>query len=449
MTEDTVGKIGSVRRGRMLAVAAAGALVLSACAPSDSGDDAGNGGTGGTGASAGAAGNATLTVWSWRVEDKAAYEKIFAAYEKKHPGVKVDFKAFKATEYNKILATGLAGSGGPDVPQVRSYGQLQTTVASGSLVPLDGKVDVSSWDANSVASAKGKSDGRLYAVPFARQTVQMFYNKRLFEKNGLQPPATWADFMKANITLRKTDVTPIAVGAKDDWTLPIVHEVLAAPRFGGKAFADAARTGKTSFTDPAWVDSVKVVGDLKQYMPKNVTGVAQTDAQTLFSSGQAAMIPGGSFDLSVLQKPDPTLQIGVFQVPPPPGSPAGSSATTPGWADGNFAVSKKSKHQAQAMELVQWMSTPEFGQMVADEIKQISAVPGVTYSDPLLKQMNDAYTKNGSPYLLLTDFRYGAPSGTDLMGKGVQQLLLGQKDAAGVSKDLDTGIKTWFKPSGS
>ena len=435
---------GSARRGaKVLGAVAAGALVLAGCAPSDSGDDS----TSGAGASGAGGGNATLTVWSWRVEDKAAYEKIFDAYEKKHPGVKIDFKAFKATEYNKILATGLAGANGPDVPQVRSYGQLQTTVASGSLVPLDGKVDVSSWDKNIVASAQGKSDGKLYAVPFARQTVQMFYNKQLFEKNGLQPPKTWADFIKVNDTLAKAKVTPIAVGAKDDWTLPIVHEVLAAPRFGGKAFADEVTTGKKSFTDAGWVDSVKVVGDLKKYMPKNVTGVAATDAQTLFSSGQAGMIPGGSYDLSVLQKPDPSLQIGAFEVPPPPGSTGGP--TTPGWADGNFGVSKKSKHQAQATELVKWMSTPEFGQMVADEIKQISAVPGVTYSHPLLKQMSDSYTKNGSPYLLLTDFRYGAPSGTDLLGKGLQQLLLGQKDATAVSQDLDKGVKTWFKPSGS
>ena len=85
--------------------------------------------------------------------------------------------------------------------------------------------------------------------------------------------------------------------------------------------------------------------------------------------------------------------------------------------------------------------------MVADEIKQISAVPGVEIKDPLLKAMNDNYTKNGSPYLLLTDFRYGAPSGTDLLGKGIQQLLLGSKDAKGVSTELNTGVKTWFKPT--
>jgi raffinose/stachyose/melibiose transport system substrate-binding protein len=425
------------RRRTLLALTAvSGALLVGACSPSSSG--AGSGGGDGT---------VTLTVWSWRVEDEAAYKKIFAAYEKAHPGVTVDFKAFKATEYNKILATGLAGSGGPDVPQVRSYGQLQTTVASGSLLPLDGKVDLTGWDENVVASAKGKEDGKTYSVPLARQTVQMFYNQGLFDKLGLKAPTTWAEFIAANDKLAAAGVTPIAVGAKDDWTLPIVHEVLAAPRFGGKAFQQAVLSGKKSFTDPDWVASVKVVGDLAKYMPKNVTGVAATDAQTLFSAEKAAMIPGGSFDLGVLEKANPNVKIGVFQVPPAPGSPSGSAATTAGWADGNFAVSAKSKHPNEATELVKWMTSKDFGQMVTDDIKQISAVPGVNPSDPLLRQMSDNYTNSGSPYLLLTDFRYGSPSGTDIFGKALQELLLGSKDAAAVSSELDSGVKTWFKPS--
>ena len=410
-------------------------VALAACSPS-------SGGAGGAGDSK----NVTLSVWSWRTEDVAAYNAIFDTYEKKHPGIKVDFNAFKNTEYNLKLTTGLAGAKGPDVAQVRSYGQLQPTIASKSLLPLDGIVDLSGWDANVVKSAKGKEDGKLYAVPLAQQTLQMYYNKDLFARNGLTPPTTWAQFMAVNSKLKAAGVVPMAVGAKDDWTLPILHQVLAAPRFGGSTFETAVTTGKKTFNDPDWVTSVDVVKQLQPYMPSSVVGVAYTDAQILFTSGKAAMFPGGSFELAFFQKQAPGLNMGVFQVPAPVGSPS-MDPTTTGYADGAFGVSAKSDAQDASKELVKWMATKEFGQLVADKIKQLSAVPGVSYSDPLLKQMSENYTKNPTPYLLLVDFRYGLPSGSVLLGTGVQEMLLGKKSAAVVSTDLQKGVSQWFKPT--
>jgi raffinose/stachyose/melibiose transport system substrate-binding protein len=430
--------MNSKNRRHLTALTLASAMVaLAACSPSSPSKDAGGSGD---------SKNVTLSVWSWRTEDVAAYNAIFAVYEKKHPGTKVDFKSFKNTEYNLILTTGLAGSKGPDVAQVRSYGQLQPTIASKSLLPLDAVVDLSSWDANVVKSAKGKEDGKLYAVPLARQTLQMFYNKDIFDKFGLTPPTTWAEFLAVNAKLKKEGVTPMAVGAKDAWTLPMLHQVLAAPRFGASAFEEAVTTGKTTFADPNWVASVDVVNKLKPYLPDSAVGVAYTDAQILFTSGKAAMFPGGSFELGFFQKQNPDLKMGVFEVPAPQGSPS-MTPTTTGWADGAFGVSAKSDAQTASKGLVKWMATKEFGQLVADKIEQLSAVPGVSYSDPLLKQMADNYAKNPTPYLLLVDFRYGTPSGTDLLGTGVQEMLLGKKDAAKISTDLQTGVSQWFKPT--
>jgi raffinose/stachyose/melibiose transport system substrate-binding protein len=426
-----------IRRNVTALTMASAMVALAACSPSSS--------SGSSGAS-GDAKNANISVWSWRTEDVAAYQAIFAVYEKAHPGTKISFKAFKNTEYNLILTTGLAGSGGPDIAQVRSYGQLQPTIAAKSLLPLDDVVDLSSWDANVLKSAKGKDDGKLYAVPLAQQTLQMYYNKDIFAKNGLTPPTTWADFMAINAKLRSAGVVPMAVGAKDSWTLPMLHQVLAAPRFGGSSFEKAVMSGGKTFKDPDWVASVDVVNKLKPYMPDSVVGVAYTDAQILFTSGKAAMFPGGSFELGFFQKQNPAMKMGVFQVPAPSGSPQ-TAPTTTGFADGSFGISAKSRSQAASKDLMRWMATKAFGQLVADKVKQLSAVPGVSYSDPLLRQMSASYAKNPTPYLLLVDFRAGTPSGTDLLGTGVQEMLLGKKSASAISTDLQTGVSQWFKPA--
>ncbi len=102
----------SARRTTGLVLLTAGALALAACAPatdssSPSGTDGGDD-------------DVTLTVWSWRTEDVAKYDAIFDVYEKAHPGVTIDFQAFKNTEYAQILTTGLTGSDGPDVVMVQA-----------------------------------------------------------------------------------------------------------------------------------------------------------------------------------------------------------------------------------------------------------------------------------------------------------------------------------------
>ena len=84
--------------------------------------------------------------------------------------------------------------------------------------------------------------------------------------------------------------------------------------------------------------------------------------------------------------------------------------------------------------------------MVADELKQMNPVEGVTPSDPLLQEMSQLYNDSPTPYLLLVDFRYGEPTGTDLMAAGLQSMLLGDTDPAAVSADLQKGVSQWFKP---
>ena len=138
--------------------------------------------------------------------------------------------------------------------------------------------------------------------------------------------------------------------------------------------------------------------------------------------------------------------MGVFEVPAPDGSPS-TKPTTTGYADGAFGVSARSDAQDAGKELVKWMSTKEFGQLVADKVKQLSAVPGRHLRRPAAEADGRQLRQEPHADLLLVDFRYGTPSGTDVLGTGLQELLLGKKSATAVSDELQTGVSQWFKPS--
>lgn len=418
------------------ALVAGSVLALSACAPSASNGD--------TEAESGD--DVTLTVWSWRTEDVEAYNAIFDVFEEAHPGITVEFEAFQNTEYNQILTTGLAGSDGPDVPMVRAYGQLQPNIEAGQLEPIDGEVEGLDEIAESVlAGAKGKADGKTYAVPLATQTLQMFYNKAIFEEQGLEVPTTWDEFIEVNEALLSAGVTPMALGAKDDWILPIFADIVGSARYGGSEFEQKVLAGETDFTDPDYVASLEIISELQPYLTPDVVGVGYTDSQIQFTSGQAAQFPGGSFEIATFRNQAPDLEFGSYQVPLPEGAVL-DAPVSPAYADGNFAVNAKSENKEAAFELLNWLATAEFGQLVADELNQFSAIPGVTYSDEVMQEAWDNYEQGQAPYLLLVDFRYGEPLGTAVLGTEIQRMFLGETDAAGAAATLQTGISQWFTP---
>ncbi len=390
--------------------------------------------------------NVTLTVWSWRTEDEKAYNEIFAVYEKEHPGVKIEFVPFVATDYNNILATGLTGEGGPDVVQLRAYGGLQPLVEAGQLVPLDGKVKtLDNFTPGILKGAMGIKDGHIYGVPFGIQVLGAYYNKDIFDELGLSEPKTWDDFMNILEETKKAGYIPLAVPAKDTWMLPIVHDTIGAPRYGGPEFEKKILAGETDFTDPNYVASIQLVKDLQPYMPDHVVGVGYQDARTLFVTGQAAIFIGGSFEVGFWRDQAPDMHIGVFRVPPAPDS-VHDGPLAPGWMDGSYGVNANSDAKEEAIKLVEWMGTPEFGQMFTEKIKQLSPLPQAKPTDPLLQKFADFYAETPAAYMLLVDFRYGNPSGTTLMGNGIQKMLLGEMTADDVAQSLQEGISQWFKP---
>lgn len=153
-------------------------------------------------------------MWSWRTEDVAGYQKIFDEFEKE-TGISAEFKPYKNTEYDTILETALEGGKGPDVMQLRAYGSLQPLVDAGHIEPLDSRVKaLDGFSEQSLDGARSIKDGKVYGVPFAIQTLQVFYNEKIFEKNGIEEPQTYDEFIAAAKKLKGAGVTPIAVGGR-------------------------------------------------------------------------------------------------------------------------------------------------------------------------------------------------------------------------------------------
>ena len=386
----------------------------------------------------------TVTVWSWRTEDEDAYNRIFDVYEEQNPGVTVEFVPFVNTDYNNILATGLTGDGGPDVVQLRAYGGVQPLIEAGQLLPLDGEVDLSNFTDNVLKAATGVSDGRIYGAPFAYQAFTAYYNKGVFDEFGLTEPETWDEFVNVLDTLQENGVIPIAGEGADLWTVSIVMDAIAAPRYGGQQFEAEILSGETDFNDPDYVAAIELMQWLQQYLPDDVIGVGYEDARTLFITELAGMFIGGSFEIGFWRDNAADLDIGIFQVPAPPDSIAPASVV--GWMDGSYGVNANSDSIDASKALVEWMGTQEFGQLFTEEIKQLSPIPGTVPEDPLLAEFSELFANSPVSYLHLVNFRYEQPTGDSLLRDGVARMWLGEATPAEVAADVQTGLEQWFTP---
>ncbi len=383
-----------------------------------------------------------LDFWSWRTEDVAAYESFIAAFEAENPDIQVTFTPYLNVEYNTIVSTALQGGGGPDIVHLRAYGGMEPLANAGLIVRLDDKVEaLADFDPGILLGATNRADGNVYGVPFALQTVQVLYNEAMFERLGLEEPSTWDELLALGDALEESGVYAFANGASDPWTVETLFGGIAPTFYGCDDFFYDITAGETDFTDPRFSAALERMVQLRPYLADNYMGVGYTDMQTLFAFEQAGMLVGGSYELGNMAQLNPDLRIGSFTVP---GDTVDAERCITFYVDGSYGLNANSPNQAEALRFIEFLATQEFGQMFTDELQQISAVPGAEPTSETLAEMVGMMNEMGTPYLMLTAFRFGQPSGSTLLQNEMQAVLAGDKSVDEAITNIQRGVAEWF-----
>ena len=386
----------------------------------------------------------TINFWTWRPEDVETYDKLIAIFEKANPGIKIVQTAHKSTDYNTILSAALSGGSGPDVFQSRAYGGLETFAQSGFLEPVEKWVpEVKNFDKGPLRGATSIKDGKIYGVPFASQTLFVFYNKALYKELGLSVPETWEQFIGNLQAMKKAGIQPLANGGKDGWTLEVMMGSICPNFYGANDFFDAVVAGKTTFQDPRFVGAIAKLKELTPFMPDLYMGVAYTDAQSSFINEVAGHFIGGSFEAGYFSAQNPKLDYDVFAAPV---AKKGDAHYVSVYADGNFSMNAAGKNKEAAAKFLRFLAGKDTGNAFIKELKQVSAVPGVdTSTSPYISKVL-SLQKYNTPYLMLVGFRYQQPTGSVLIQAALQGFMAGKFDAAEVAKQVQEGIATYYAP---
>lgn len=169
---------------------------------------------------AGAADNKIEVIHLWTAASEAASMQVVKDAVTKNGVEWVDSAIAGASGDNlyQVVQTRVAAGNPPDAVQM--HGQVVRTYAAlGMLSDLTAVAEKESWEKvlPKVVLDYMKVDGKYVAVPLnMRRENILFINKKLLDKVGGTPPATWDDFFVLAEKFKQAGVMPLVLGG-DAW----------------------------------------------------------------------------------------------------------------------------------------------------------------------------------------------------------------------------------------
>jgi ABC-type glycerol-3-phosphate transport system substrate-binding protein len=374
-------------RLRPLSVLAAATLAVTGLA-------ACGGGSSSSSSDAGSATSGTVNWWGWTPTDTATANSYIAAFNKKYPDIKVNYKLVNISDWVAALRPALASGKGPDVfdmqpgayvTQFKSFAEDQTKLAADAL-GADWKSKVAPIGISGLTA-----DNKLTALSVGAVYAGMLWiNGDLFKKYNLQPPKTLADWQHVCSVLKQNKVGCFVQGAaQEGFDQDTLQSIANSVQPG---LWTKASTGDAKWTDPGIVKTLDIWKQLftSGIMQPGAVGYQQyPDANNDFLTGKYGMVMMGTWYTQYATTKAMTAALsaaGVSGAKPFPILPvafpdvagAGNTSEMYGDADFGLAISTKTKVRAAAETFVKWMATSAEGQqVVADQLNDLPALKSV------------------------------------------------------------------------
>ena len=412
------------------AAAAALLLALTACtgAPPSSGGD-----------------SESLRYLVQQPEDPAALELLeehINGFEEENPDITVSVEALPLENMRTVLQTQLRSGEGPDVFSWGSGpGYAGALAEAGLLYDLTDAYEEYDWPIYDFAQEQVTFDGEIVGVPGEMETIGLFYNEDIFSDLGLEQPQDLGDLEAAAEEILASGIVPIAVSDQEGWQGGHLLSMSLSSRIGSDGM-NAILSGEESWNSPDVVSALKVWEDYNSagYLPEFPTSLSYDGANALFFSGEAAILPTGSWMIEGINE-NVDFEVGYIPFP----SEDGAGIFTAGLGSGPYISAKSTKTDA-ALKFVDFLVSEEHGRWTVENLGTIPPYPvdteGVDASPLFMQVLEDTseFSSGSGDFGSNIDVQ-ATDVFNEAMWNGMQAILSGQQSSEEVAQDLEAAFQ--------
>jgi len=380
----------------------------------------------------------------------AAMPEILAAFETENPSIKVDWNKVPGVpnDQHTLYVTNMTAAA--DQPDIVALDVIWPGefIANGWAEPL-GKYLTPGIEKNYLPGMMNSvmKDGKIYGLPLYTNAIHFFYRKDLLAKYGLQAPKTWEEMIEQAKLVTQKEGNPDLKGYISMWAEMegLFMNYLQFFWGAGGSFFNAA--GKVDVNGPAGLKALKTMIAMirdDKIAPESILTYKPNDAMALFRQGRAVFMVVQDFVWPMLEANDSPVRgkVAMDRVPYFKGFEKANTVCMGGWI---LSLNPYSKHKAEAVRLMEYLTSEKSGLLLATKAGCLPARAGMDRNQALLKAYPIAET-------LYKDFAVGDVRPSALAGKNYPELshimqreihsaLLGKKTAEQALGDAQRAIE--------
>jgi raffinose/stachyose/melibiose transport system substrate-binding protein len=296
-------------------------------------------------------------------DQRTPLQQLTALYKKAHSDTTFKASYAPVDQVQTSVRAQLGAGNAPDVhvlyPGNGSSMAMVQVAQAGLLADLSGQA----WTKFIPDTFKPAYDykGKTYLYSAGSSVIGAIYNKKAFEKAGVEPPKTWSDLLDVCAKIKKAGMIPIVVGAQTPWVTQLITYALVPSTVYAKdpKFDDQQLAGKTSFEQSGWRNAMEMYLELQRrgFFNPSPNGTTFEQQTSMVATGKAAMAVQVSAVLSGFRdaatSPD---DIGMF---PFPGSDDAAQMRIPAGIVVGLGVSSRGKEVDAAKQFIDFLGKPE------------------------------------------------------------------------------------------